>query len=258
MTGLFGASALGYYGSIGIAGDMNASPRGSGIRVRPKGQAPKRAELSRDRIITKATELIDASGLDALNMRDLGVMLGASTMSVYRHFRSKSELLDAVVDQLLVVGFAPGAMKRDWREQARAMSLGMRSVMLKHPNLADLMGKEFRRSATSLRVNTEFITRLSETGVPRALLAESYWAISCYTAGHALHEAHALRRRRSGPGLTQDRRTQKLAALLASDPEVKPDSVPIAADILSRPLDDTQFLFGLNCLIDGIAARLRR
>lgn len=237
---------------------MNGSSQRSTAGVRAKSKVTRRVELSRDRIIAKATELIDARGLDALNMRDLGASLGASTMSVYRHFRSKSELLDSVVDQLLVVGFSPGAMKNDWKAQARAMSLGMRSVMLKHPNLADLMGKEFRRSATSLRVNTEFIARLSEAGVPRALLAESYWAISCYTAGHAVLEAQALRRRRSGPGLTQDRRTQKLAALLASDPGIASDSIPVAADILSRPLDDTQFLFGLNCLFDGIDARIRR
>lgn len=242
---------------MGIADDMNASPRRAVSRIRPKSQTLRRVELSRDLIIAKATELVDARGLDALNMRDLGVTLGASTMSVYRHFRSKADLLDSVVDQL-IGGFAPGRMKKDWKAQARAMSLGVRSAMIKHPNLADLIGKEFRRSATSLRVNTEIIARLAEAGVPRALLAESYWAISCYTTGHALLEAHALRRRRSGPGSTQDQRTRKLAALLTSDPGVRPEAAPLAANILSRSLDDAQFLFGLDCLLDGIDSRFRR
>lgn len=236
---------------------MNASLRGSGTRVRPKGHASKRVELSRDRIVAKATELIDARGLEALNMRDLGVTLGASTMSVYRHFSNKSELLDSVVDRI-IRGFAPGPMERDWKAQARAMSLGVRSAMLKHLNLADLIGKEFRRSATSLRVNAEIISQLSGAGVPRKLLAESYWAISCYTTGHALLEAQALRRRRTGPGLSRGQRMRKLGALLSGDPEIKPNSIGPAADVLSRSLDDAQFLFGLDCLLDGIDARVRR
>jgi len=236
---------------------MNSKRQQLESRIRPKRQAVRPVELSRDRIIAKATELIDAHGLEALNMRDLGANLGASTMSVYRHFRNKSELLDSVVDQL-VVGFAPGAIKKNWKAQARAMSLGVRSAMLKHPNLADLIGREFRRSATSLRVNTEIIARLSETGVPHALLAETYWAISCYTTGHALLEAQALRRRRSGATVTQDQRTRKLAALLASDTAIRPEAVPLAAGILSRPLDDAQFLFGLDCLLDGMDARFNR
>src|ERR1700726_346888 len=118
-----------------------------------------RAELSRDRIIEAALELIDHKGLAALNMRSLGLAVGASTMSVYRYFRDKSELLDAVVDHI-VEGFAPPPAAGDWRDQARAMSLRVRAAMLAHPELADMFGRELRRSPTSLRVNTAIIERL--------------------------------------------------------------------------------------------------
>lgn len=215
-----------------------------------------RAELSRDRILNAALELIDTRGLNTLNMRDLGRALAASTMSVYRHFRNKAELLDAVVDHV-VEGFAPPDMEGPWQTQARTLSLRVRAAMLAHPELADQIGREFRRSPISLRVNAAIIERLREAGVPRALLPDTYWAISSYTNGYALLEAQSHRRRSStaGPGAATDR-VQKLAAMLDGveglDPAVSRD----AAVVLARPLDDRQFLFGLDCLIKGIDDRI--
>jgi len=217
-----------------------------------------RPELSRDRILSTALELIDAQGLNTLNMRDLGRALGASTMSVYRHFRNKSDLLDAVVDHV-VEGFAPPRMEGSWQAQARVLSLRVRAAMLTHPELADLIGREFRRSPTSLRVNAAIIERLRQAGVPRALLPDTYWAISSYTSGYALLEAQS-RRRRGGPAGpdAEAGRVKKLAAMLDEVEGLDPEVSQAAAVVLSRPLDDRQFLFGLDCLIAGIEDRIRQ
>ncbi len=235
-------------------------PDSSGVEGRKKPAARParrvRAELSRDRILASALELIDARGLDTLNMRDLGQALGASTMSVYRHFRNKSELLDAVVDHV-VEGFAPPVMDGPWQVQARTLSLRVRAAMLAHPELADQIGREFRRSPTSLRVNAAIIERLRQAGVPRPLLPDTYWAISSYTNGYALLEAQSRRRRRgsAGPGADADR-VRKLAAMLDDVEELDPHVAREAAVVLARPLDDRQFLFGLDCLIKGIEERI--
>ena len=232
---------------------MPASPKVA-ARKKPSGRA--RAELSRDRILAAALELIDAGGLNTLNMRDLGQALGASTMSVYRHFRNKSELLDAVVDHV-VEGFAPPVMEGAWQVQARTLSLRVRAAMLAHPELADQIGREFRRSAISLQVNAAIIERLRQAGVPRSLLPDTYWAISSYTNGYALLEAQSHRRRRgsAGPGADADR-VRKLAAMLDQVEGLEPDVSRDAAIVLARPLDDRQFLFGLDCLIKGIEDRI--
>lgn len=220
-----------------------------------QGRRP-RAELSRNRILVAALELIDASGLSTLNMRDLGRALGASTMSVYRHFRNKSELLDAVVDHV-VEGFSPPQMAGPWQVQAKAISLRVRSAMLAHPELADLIGRELRRSATSLRVNAEIIQRLRTGGVPPALLPDTYWAISSYTTGYALLEAQTFRHRRTSvaAGRMSDRE-KKVAAMLQNVEDIPPEASRDAAMVLARPLDDSQFLFGLECLIRGLEVRI--
>src|SRR3990167_845435 len=120
---------------------------------------PARAKLSRKVIIRAALRLIDENGADALNMRDLGTALGASTMSVYRHFRNKAELLDAVVDRV-IDGLVSEIPERSWQAEARVIALRVRSAILVHPHLAEFMGRELRRSAVSLRVNAEVIDRL--------------------------------------------------------------------------------------------------
>lgn len=212
-----------------------------------------RPDLSRGLILTKAVALIDERGLDALNMRDLGVALGAATMSVYRHFRNKAELLDAVMDAL-VEGFAPAGPQEDWRSEARVLSRNVRRTMLAHPDLADLIGREFRRSSTSLRVNIQIIERLRAGGVPEPFLAHAYWALSSYTTGFALLEAQTLRRRRSAAGASPApaQRKGKIARLIADVEGVSTAARDTAADVLARPLDDGQFEFGLDCIIRGL------
>jgi len=216
----------------------------------------QRPELSREGIVAAALALIDANGLAALNMRDLGIALGASTMGVYRHFTSKTALLDAVVDNV-IEGFVPAPAKGRWQAQARSLSLTVRGAMLAHPHLADLIGREFRRSPISLRVNTEIIERLRTTGVPPALLPDVYWTISSYTTGYALLEAQSLTRRKAGRGkLSRADRVKKVTALLREVDDIPAQAVRTVADVLSRPLDDAQFIFGLDCIIAGIEQRI--
>lgn len=210
-------------------------------------------ELSRERILSAALDLIDSCGLATLNMRDLGRALGASTMSVYRHFQNKSDLIDAVVDRV-VEGFAPPSAPGGWQDQVRAISTNVRSAMLEHPELAYLIGRELRRSPTSLRVNVEIIQRLRDAGVPSELLADTYWAMSSYTTGYALLEAQTYRRRgREQRQSSAVERVRKLAGMLQAVEDLSEAATREAAVVLARPLDDAQFLFGLECLICGLA-----
>ncbi|MEU6151232.1 TetR/AcrR family transcriptional regulator [Actinosynnema sp. NPDC047251] len=59
-----------------------------------------RQGLSVRRIVRAAIELADADGLAAVSMARVAERLGFTTMSLYRHVRSKDELLLLVVDTL--------------------------------------------------------------------------------------------------------------------------------------------------------------
>ncbi|MFD3699316.1 TetR/AcrR family transcriptional regulator [Streptomyces sp. NPDC058646] len=59
---------------------------------------PRKPLLSRALIVEAAGALVDAEGLDAVSTRRLAAALGVSGPSLYNHFRTKDEILDAVAD----------------------------------------------------------------------------------------------------------------------------------------------------------------
>jgi len=66
----------------------------------PPLKAIDRLPLDRDRIARSALALIDKVGLEGASMRRIGQELGVEAMALYHHFKSKGELLDAVLELL--------------------------------------------------------------------------------------------------------------------------------------------------------------
>jgi AcrR family transcriptional regulator len=60
----------------------------------------KREITPRDRILTAAIELFAKHGFEAMTMRRLGDAVGLDNSSLYRHFRNKAALADAVVERV--------------------------------------------------------------------------------------------------------------------------------------------------------------
>src|SRR5947208_5220887 len=93
-------------------------------RAARKGQPPEAAapaqKLSRERILEAAVDVVEREGLDALSMRRLAQELDVWPMSVYRYFRDKDELLDAVVGRAAERVSLPGEAG-SWREQLRGL-----------------------------------------------------------------------------------------------------------------------------------------
>ena len=80
-----------------------------GATTRPAGRTRARVGLTRQRIVAAALDEIDAHGLHSLTMQGLARSLGAGTMSLYNHVRSKDDLLGAVSEHLWadIAGLAP-------------------------------------------------------------------------------------------------------------------------------------------------------
>jgi AcrR family transcriptional regulator len=98
------------------------------------GQADpeRRAQLTREQVVTAAIELADRDGIGSISMRRLAQELGVEAMSLYTHVRSKDDLLDGMVDA--VISMIPADTDAaDWRTSLRRMALSARGVMLRHP-----------------------------------------------------------------------------------------------------------------------------
>ena len=93
---------------------------------------PRRAPLSRDRVLRAAVTLADDTGIESLSMRKLAQELGVVPMALYKHVANKDELLDGMVD--VVVGeIEPPVRGVDWKSAVRQRILSARQALLRHP-----------------------------------------------------------------------------------------------------------------------------
>src|SRR3954452_20000957 len=124
------------------------------------------AALTRERVAEAALDLVDREGLDGLSMRRLADALGVGTMTLYGYFRSKRELLDAVVDAA-VSDRPPPQPEGDWRAQLRALLKGARRNLLRHPALVAIRVRQPVLQPEALRFAESGLRILREAGFER-------------------------------------------------------------------------------------------
>ena len=230
---------------------MATMPRRAAQSTTPRATA--RAPLSRERIVATAMDLADRDGLEALSMRRLGGVLGVDPMSLYNHVRDKDDLLDAMADTA-VAGIEPSPGEGPWTVRLRAAILSARSSMLRHPWAPRLIEQRAQPGPATMHYFDTVIGILIDGG------------LSIDLTHHALH---LLGSRVIGfnQDLFDDRsesaRDPAAMALMASQ---LADSHPYVARMagtvsheggLGGCDDDTEFIFALDLILDGLERRHR-
>jgi AcrR family transcriptional regulator len=139
--------------------------------------------LSQERILEVAGRLAREDGLEALSMRRIAQQLDVWPMSLYRHFRDKDELLDALAAGAAPPARAPAASGGDWREEVRAVAGQIRAVVAEQPTG---LGERLPRvlDAPALReLDTRAEAALARGGARDA--AAAWRAIATYAFGSA-------------------------------------------------------------------------
>lgn len=108
---------------------------------RPSTRGAK-AELSPARIVEVAIRLADKEGLAAVSMARVAKDLGFTSMSLYRHLRSKEELLVLMVDAAFgdpdLAGSGAGdRAEPDWRTATRRWAKAIEQRYREHPWILD-------------------------------------------------------------------------------------------------------------------------
>lgn len=108
-------------------------------------KAPRRVQLSRDRVLRTAVALADNGGIDSLSMRNLAEELGVVPMALYKHVASKEALLDGMID-VVVAEIDPPVPGAEWKSAVRHRILSARRSLLRHPWAAQVI--ESRKNPT--------------------------------------------------------------------------------------------------------------
>src|SRR4029077_12556707 len=106
----------------------------------PYGGLMPRDTLTREQIVSAAIDLLDAEGLEGLNMRALGQRLGSAATAVYWHVGSKDNLVALAADEAWSEVALPDLAAIDWRTAATAMATDLRAMLARHPWLVQAFG----------------------------------------------------------------------------------------------------------------------
>ncbi|ETK32350.1 TetR/AcrR family transcriptional regulator [Microbispora sp. ATCC PTA-5024] len=220
-----------------------------------------RPGFSRARLAEVAVQIADAEGLDAISMRRLAGELGAGTMSLYRYVSGKDDVIELMID--LVVGeYLPGetTITGEWATDLRDLAWQARRTMLRHPWLAPLAASRQQASPARLRLMETALGMLDGLGLGVDEMLTIVGGVFAYLNGFVqseLAEAEALRR----TGLTlQEWMTTQLPYIRS---QIATGRYPMLLRMTTeggRELVDVdeRFAYGLDRLLDGIAARLPR
>lgn len=157
-----------------------------------KGRVRKE-RLSRELVLTKALELVDAEGLDALTMRRLGQELDRDPMSLYRYAENRAALLDGV-SELVLNDLSIQSEDPDWKAQLRLIAHNLRLLALEHPNVVPLLVTRplstplGLRPLGTLRPLEQILSLLIGAGFDPAGALHVYRAYYGFLYGHILNE----------------------------------------------------------------------
>jgi AcrR family transcriptional regulator len=207
-----------------------------------------RPALNVHAIVEAALELADAEGLAAVSMARVGDALHCSAMALYRHISSKDELLTLLVDR--VAADAP-ALPDDlgWREGLAAWTRIQIDGVLAHPWLLELPLASTPLGPHRTRWIDQGFGAMRRLGLP----TEEKGQILSLLSQHVLAEARVqveIRHLATSPYADLAQVIEQLA-----DAEDLPHLFAAFAD---GSTGDGAEAFGIDLILDGVEARLRR
>ncbi|MER5518308.1 MULTISPECIES: TetR/AcrR family transcriptional regulator [unclassified Streptomyces] len=202
---------------------------------------PRKPLLSTDRIVRVARELVDAEGLAAVSTRRLAAELGVSGPSLYNHFATKDEILEAVADSVSAqvdLSMFEGGDGRDWRTALHDWAVSYRAALRDHPNIVPVLARGPGRRPAGLRLADAVYGGMVDAGWPPAQATSIGALMRYFVMGSALGSFAG--------GFVDD--------ASAYDPADYPHlgQAHLLAEQQEK-IDERAFETGLRALLDGLA-----
>jgi AcrR family transcriptional regulator len=227
-----------------------------------RGRRERKQGLTVERVVAAAVELADTGGLTAVSMSRVAERLGFTTMSLYRHVRSKDELVALMVEQALG---APTALDDTpaarWRAGLERWAWELLAVVRRHPwalqvPLARLPFGPNRLSWLDRALQTLAQTALSEDEKAAVILLLNNYVFS---EARTTAELGHTTQQRDPP---QNAAAADPSALLAL---VDAERFPALRQALDAGIfdpsgsdRDADFAFGLERILDGIERLVKK
>jgi TetR/AcrR family transcriptional regulator, tetracycline repressor protein len=137
-------------------------------------------------VLAAAHVLLSEGGLDGLTMRALARRLEVAPNALYSHVASKTELVDALLDDLLTAVQAPPADAGDPVDAVAALMTSSYEVLLSHPDLVPLyLARQGARGPRAVQLGVTMDALLARAGVSVDAIPRARRALIVHAIGSA-------------------------------------------------------------------------
>lgn len=221
-----------------------------------------RETLTRDQIVTTAVELLDAEGLEGLNMRALGKRLNSAATAMYWHVGSKENLIALAADRAWHEISLPDPADDGWRAAAERMAADLYAMITRHPWLVQAFGTYPLYSKGKARHDDHGLAVYEAAGFEGVRADQALTTVFTYVLGNALGPAAASsfkRKLKDEPGDAEE----KMRAFRAEMTSIAEQFPHLRARLDSPSMEDgagpeDSFAFGLHAVLDGLELQLKQ
>jgi AcrR family transcriptional regulator len=228
-------------------------------------QPPGRARgLSLPDIVDTAIAVADAEGTDAVSMRRIAREMRVGAMSLYWYVGSKEELHQLMLEKVQAEAETPEP-SGNWRADLRGFARNTRAALLRHPWAIDFLGIGPPSGPNDAHNAERLLAALDGLGLDIATAIQVGMTVGTYVMGAALREIQEIRWQRNATEAMAGMTAAEIAEFRAEyNRRIRVSGrYPHIVKIMDADIDpdapetrDERFEFGLDCVLDGIAARL--
>jgi AcrR family transcriptional regulator len=205
--------------------------------------------LGLDQVVAAAAELIEAEGLGGLTMRRVAESCGVSTMALYRHVRTKEDLIALVANRAMDDFRVAAVVGGDWREEVAAVARAEYQFLLDHPEFVSIFASRPIDSVVAFRAIEMILGALHRAGLDDLAAVAAHDVIVSFIRGFV--QQHAGARAQANAPIER-------LAVIGELPDDEFEHVIRVAGRLVRRDPKRHFEEELAIVIAGIEAQLPR
>ena len=200
-------------------------------------------------MLQAALVLAARDGIESLTMRKLADELGVGAMSLYYYVPNKEQLLDGMVD-IVFSEIEPPSTDVDWKTAMRNRALSTRAALRRHPWAIGLMEGRTNHGLANLRIHDAVLGCLRAAGFSLEMTVHAYSVQDAYIYGFALQEQDMSSETADDFAAEAQRQMREYEAMLADFPHLVE---VVGGYVAESGYDyDTEFVFGLDLILDGL------
>lgn len=215
---------------------------------------PRKVRLDKARIVRAGLTVASENRSSTFSAKDLGEELGVDPTAIYRHFRNKGHLMEALLDELHARSVRSiTAPPEDWRGQIRQLAAATLDEFSSHPSVAGEAMVVTTHGPGELAAVELFLSALTQSGLDGDDVVQYYALVSSYVLSTASGIARSRAESFDDPDVDvadTDADMPWLDGPILADPRTHPHIAKFTVE-LAELKDREIYMLGVETLLDA-------